>query len=59
MLFRLILCGPLMSVYCREVLAENLTDPAHLPYAHSGVLNSRWAPLSGRQLCQAHSPDHT
>ena len=27
----------------RDVLAENLSDPSHLPYAHSGVLNSRQA----------------
>ena len=25
----------------REVLVENLVDPSHLPFAHSGVLNRR------------------
>ena len=27
--------------YGFEVLAENLTDPSHLPFAHHGVLNRR------------------
>ncbi len=31
--------------YGYDVLAENLLDPSHLPFAHHGVLNRRSVPL--------------
>ena len=39
--------------YGWEVLAENLQDPSHLPFAHHGVLNRRCGP----QISMTTSPN--
>lgn len=42
--------------YGWEVLAENLMDPSHLPFAHHGVLNRRYTLKQLGHLYVACSP---